>query len=139
MSTPHVLLIDDEACVLEPLREFLQKDSYRVTTAQGGRRGLDAFAADPPDLVILDAMMPDVNGFRVLEALRAMDDAVPVLMLTGRACISDATEAEEPPDSFLRKPVGRRQLLQTVRYLLQTSQATSVTASQLLQQATGTA
>lgn len=139
MSTAHVLLIDDEACVLDPLREFLQKDSYHVTTAQGGRRGLDAFAADRPDLVILDAVMPDVNGFRVLEELRAMDDAVPVLMLTGRACISDATEAAEPPDSFLRKPVDRRQLLKTVRYLLQLSQGTSVTAGQLLQHVTETA
>ena len=85
---PRLLLIDDDFSLAKMLDEFLELHGFRVTVAHEGETGLQYINDDPPDLVILDVMLPDISGFDVLKRLRA-DHDLPVIMLTARGDESD--------------------------------------------------
>ena len=119
MAKPHVLTIDDEPRIVEMLAEVLKGEGYRVSTATSGEQGLRIYDEDKPDLVLLDVMMPGMNGFEVLKALREKGD-VPVIMLTGHADLTDVLEdqMDEVPDSYISKPTSREQLLTTIKFFM---------------------
>ena len=129
-SRPHlpcryrVMVVDDERDFRHLISMFLQRSGMPidVVTADGGPRCLAMAQADPPDLVILDVMMPDLNGFDVCQALRAdaRTHRTPVLMLTSLDEPIDRTRGFlAGVDDYLAKPFDRGELLARVRRILQ--------------------
>jgi DNA-binding response OmpR family regulator len=123
MST-HVLIIDDEPSIVISLEFLLKRDGYTVRVARDGEAGLAAIRNLRPDLVVLDVMMPKLDGFAVLEAVRGDPElaATRILMLTAKG-----REAEKQKgltlgaDAYLPKPFSTHELLAKVRELLNTA------------------
>jgi DNA-binding response OmpR family regulator len=121
MALPHptrVLVVDDEAPILELVRGYLERDGFEVDTAADGPSGLAAVRAGKPDLVILDVMLPGLNGIEVCLQLRAFSDAY-VLMLTARGEEIDRIMGlAVGADDYLVKPFSPRELVARVKALL---------------------
>jgi len=104
-TPPDVLLIDDDAELAAMLREYLERDGFRIRTAGDGNRGIDLLSQSPADLVILDVMLPGRQGFGVLRELRQQHPQLPVLMLTARGTAIDRILGLElGADDYLAKP-----------------------------------
>jgi DNA-binding response OmpR family regulator len=119
--TKHILLVDDSPVVADVVREALEPFGYRVAWVEDGDRVLAALAQGLPALVILDVMMPGVDGYEVCRRLRAdpATVALPILMLTARTEEADKVVGLElGADDYLAKPFGERELLARVRALL---------------------
>ena len=82
MEGPHLLIVDDEENLRSMLRAALRHHGFEVTEAENGRVALEVISRDRPDLVVLDVMMPELDGFEVVRRLRADGDNTPVLFLT---------------------------------------------------------
>ncbi len=116
---PHVLLIEDEPNIAEAIRFLLTRDGLRVSHAADGIAALALLAQDPPDLVILDHMLPGMSGLEILTAIRANPEsrAMPVMMLTARG--RDREMAERAgADRFMTKPFSNAEILSEVRAML---------------------
>jgi DNA-binding response OmpR family regulator len=118
-ETPaSILVVDDELPFLESLRFSLERQGYRVLTARDGLAGLRLARAERPDLIILDVMLPGMDGFKVCQAIRKESD-VPVIMLTARDDETDKVVGLElGADDYVTKPFGLRELLARVRAVL---------------------
>lgn len=115
----RVLVIDDDPAVTSLLKRGLSYEGFAVETAQSGAEGLAIARERPSDLVILDVMMPGLNGFEVLQRLRAADENLPVLMLTARDAPSDQVQGlESGADDYVIKPFTFEVLLARVHALL---------------------
>ncbi len=115
---PTVLVVDDEAHIREVVSLYLTAAGYTVITAADGAECLEAFAAQPPDLVILDLMLPLADGAEVCGRIRAHSD-VPVIMLTARASELDKVALlEAGADDYVVKPFGPAELVARVRAIL---------------------
>jgi DNA-binding response OmpR family regulator len=113
-----ILAIDDDITIREALRELLQRAGYDVRLAVDGRAGLRSFHAEPPDLVILDVTMPELDGWQTLERIRDLSD-VPVLMLTARTAELERVRGlRAGGDDYVAKPFGRQELVARVEALL---------------------
>ena len=111
----RVLVVDDEPQILRALRINLRARRYEVTTAANGTQALDEAAAHPPDLVILDLGLPDMDGVDVIGGLRGWT-AVPIIVLSGRADSTDKVEAlDAGADDYVTKPFGMDELLARMR------------------------
>jgi PAS domain S-box-containing protein len=120
-ETGRVLVVDDHPDNVELIRAQLQRAGHAVSVASSGQAGLDLALADPPDLVLLDVMMPGMDGYEVCHRLKAAEAtrAVPVVFLTARHEPADKLRAlEAGGDDFLSKPVDRAELLGRVRSLV---------------------
>lgn len=114
----HVLLIEDDAGVREGLRLALSHQGHRVDTAETGEQGLKRVGSDPPEVVILDLMLPGMDGFEVCRRLRAAGD-VPIVMLTARGDDMDVVAGlEAGADDYVVKPVQPRVLDARIRCVL---------------------
>jgi two-component system alkaline phosphatase synthesis response regulator PhoP len=118
----HILLIEDNPGFAEGLRQNLEFDGYRVTVAKDVASSARAIAADPPDLIILDLMLPDGNGYDVLRTIRERDSVTPVLLLT--ALSEEAHKVRGfrlGADDYVTKPFGLLELLARIESLLRRS------------------
>jgi DNA-binding NtrC family response regulator len=114
-----LLLIDDEPNILTTLRRALELEGYEVEVAGGGRVALEKLAARDFDLVLLDVMMPEMDGLQTLERLRERDPEVPVVMMSGHATIDTAVQATKlGAADFLEKPLSTEKTLLTLRNAL---------------------
>jgi CheY-like chemotaxis protein len=114
----RVLVIDDEMAIVDVIRKVLEWNGYEVLAATDGSRGYAAAQRQSPDAIVLDLMMPVMDGFEVLEALRSSNRTsnVPVLVLT--AVLSDAVEERcisLGASSYLRKPFEPSELLEALQ------------------------
>jgi len=117
----RVLVVDDEPQIVRALRINLRARHYEVLTAQSGAQALDEAAHHPPDLVILDLGLPDLDGVEVIGGLRGWTDA-PIIVLSGRADSTDKVEAlDAGADDYVTKPFGMDELLARMRALARRS------------------
>jgi len=117
----HILVIDDEPQILRALRTILTEKKFRVSIANRGEEGLALAAANPPDIVILDLGLPDMDGFEVCARLREWTQA-PIIVLSVRDSERDKVAAlDKGADDYLIKPFGIEELLARVRVALRHS------------------
>jgi two-component system response regulator MprA len=117
-----ILVVDDDSRIVNMLRRALAYEGYTVRAATSGLGGLESARDEPPNLVVLDLMLPDLDGYEVCRRLRAESD-VPILMLTARDEIDDRVRGlDEGADDYLVKPFALQELLARVRVLLRRSQ-----------------
>ena len=117
-----VLLVEDEPAVVASLRRRLSFEGYEVETAVTGQMALEIFQDSAPHLVILDIMLPEMDGFEVLKKLRQLS-RVPILMLTARDGVEDRVRGLElGADDYLVKPFAVEELLARIKALLRRSQ-----------------
>jgi len=114
----RILVVDDDPTVSEVVARYLERDGYVVETASNGRRALDRALTEPPDLVVLDLMLPGMDGLEVCRRLRALAP-VPVIILTARGQESDRIIGLElGADDYVAKPFSAKELVARVRAVL---------------------
>jgi CheY-like chemotaxis protein len=114
----NVLLVDDDPLILEILRTILDLEEFEVTTVADGRQALASVAASPPDVVVCDVMMPEVDGFEVCRTLKSEPTTadLPVILLTARDRPEDRQAGEDAGcDAYLTKPFSPLQLIDVIR------------------------
>jgi two-component system, OmpR family, response regulator MprA len=117
-----ILVVDDEPAVRDALERALKAQHYAVTTAVDGKLALAMIANERPDLVLLDVLMPVMDGFEACRRLRELGDRTPVLMLTARDAVGDRVEGlDAGADDYVVKPFALEELLARCRALLRRS------------------
>lgn len=107
-----VLIVEDDAALLRGLSDNYAAQGYRVRTASQGQQALEAALADPPDLVLLDIMLPNMNGYEICRALRGQGLEMPIVMLTAKGQEDDIVRGLElGADDYVTKPFSIRELL----------------------------
>ena len=112
MTDSSVLIIEDDAALLRGLKDNFAARGFHVLTAEDGRRGLDAALAREPDLIVLDVMLPKVNGYEICRLLRERGLEMPIIMLTAKGQEEDIVRGLElGADDYVTKPFSVRELL----------------------------
>lgn len=126
MSGETILIVDDEATIVEVVALYLQREGFRVLTAGDGNVALRLVAEQPPDLVVLDLMLPGLNGLEVARRLRG-GSAIPIIILTARAEEADRVVGLElGADDYVTKPFSARELVARVKAVLRRTQPAAV-------------
>src|SRR4051812_15901129 len=117
--SPRILVVEDELPMRTALEDCLAAEGFRVFSATDGERGLERALREKPDLILLDVMMPRLDGFALCAELRRLGHATPVLMLTAKGQVRDrVTGLDTGADDYLVKPFSTDELLARVRALL---------------------
>ncbi len=123
MTGERILIVDDEAHIVELVRLYLERDGFRVESASDGAQGLRLALELRPALIILDLMLPEVDGLEVCRQVRA-DSDVPIVMLTARdEDVDKIVGLELGADDYLTKPFNPRELLARVKAILRRTEA----------------
>lgn len=127
----RVLVVDDEKIIVKGLKFSLEKEGYEVLTAYDGEEALRLFNEENPDLIVLDLMLPEVDGFEVCRRIRKSSD-VPIVMLTARGDdIDKILGLELGADDYMTKPFNPRELTARIKAILRRSHAPSMDASNM--------
>jgi DNA-binding response OmpR family regulator len=123
MAGERIMVVDDEPTVREVVQHYLEREGYRVQAAEDGPTALAAFSADVPDLIVLDLMLPGVDGLEVCRQIRAKD-STPIIMLTAKGHESDRIVGLElGADDYVVKPFSPKELVARVRAVLRRTEA----------------
>ncbi len=123
MAGNSILLVDDEANIVQLARLYLEREGFQVQAVADGRAALRSVETSPPALVVLDVMLPELDGFEVCKRIRAKDNTVPILMLTARDDDFDKILGLElGADDYMTKPFNPRELVARVKAILRRSQ-----------------
>ena len=118
MTARKVLIVEDDAALLRGLKDNFRAQGYQVRTASDGEKGLEALLRDPPDLVLLDVMLPKVNGYEVCRLARSSRLRTPILMLSAKCRVDDLVRGSAVgADDYMTKPFGLRELLARAKRL----------------------
>lgn len=124
MSSELILLVDDEPSIIQLSRMYFERDGFRVQEVVDGEAALEAAARQKPALIVLDIMLPKVDGFDVCRRLRSAGDQVPIIMLTARdEDIDKILGLELGADDYLTKPFNPRELVARVKAILRRSES----------------
>ncbi len=127
-----ILIVDDEVPILQALEYSLSKEGYTVMTATDAGQCLDIVRQDPPDLIILDVMLPSMSGYDVCKILRKQSQ-IPIIMLTARADEMDRVAGLElGADDYVVKPFNMRELLARVKSVLRRNSASEFLSAQVV-------
>lgn len=121
-ATIHVLYIDDDRKNLDSVSRTLTREGFLVSTANTGTQGIAVASAEEPDVVLLDILLPDINGFDVCEALRDLPfmKRRPIIALTASTMNGDRQQSLSAGfDGYLAKPISRIELFNTIRRLVE--------------------
>src|ERR1700692_2397455 len=119
-----ILVVEDERHIVLGLRDALEFEGFRVISAGKGREGISLARTESPDAIILDLMLPDVNGYAVCEDLRRINALVPILMLTARSQETDKIRGlDAGADDYVTKPFGVDELIARIRAIFRRAQA----------------
>ncbi|MFC1996621.1 response regulator [Chloroflexota bacterium] len=122
-----LLIVDDEADTLRLVSLMLERQGYEIITAKDGKTALEKVLSDKPDLILLDVMMPEMDGFEVLKLVRSdsKTESIPVIMFTAKSQVEDKiTGLEAGADAYLTKPTQPRELFAQVKAVLSRAQKT---------------
>ena len=126
MNMPSVLIIEDDAALLRGLKDNFEATGFNVHLARDGQKGLSAALAHPPDLILLDLMLPKLNGYEICRALRAKKLEMPIIMLTAKGHEEDIIRGLElGADDYVTKPFSIRELLARAKAFLRRREANS--------------
>jgi len=132
MAGERVLVVDDEPNIVELARMYLEKEGYRVESASNGATALEQIQTREPALIVLDLMLPELDGFEVCRRTRARSD-VPIIMLTARdEDVDKIVGLELGADDYLTKPFNPRELVARVKAILRRSERSSRPSEQPL-------
>ena len=132
MAGERVLVVDDEPNIVELARMYLEKEGYRVESASDGATALEYIQTREPALIVLDLMLPELDGFEVCRRTRARSD-VPIIMLTARdEDVDKIVGLELGADDYLTKPFNPRELVARVKAILRRSERSSRPSEQPL-------
>ncbi|HNK63466.1 MAG TPA: response regulator transcription factor, partial [Anaerolineales bacterium] len=124
MPSELILLVDDEPSIIQLARMYLERDGFRIHESADGESALDAAAKQKPALIVLDVMLPILDGFEVCRRLRAGGDQTPVIMLTARdEDIDKILGLELGADDYLTKPFNPRELVARIKAILRRSES----------------
>jgi len=116
MTKKTILVVDDEPHIVMGLRDALEFEGFRVISAAKGKDGIALARAEGPDAIILDLMLPDLNGYAVCEELRRINALVPIVMLTARSQETDKVRGlDAGADDYVTKPFGVNELIARMR------------------------
>ena len=129
----HILIVDDDNRVTNALRRTLAYEGYKVSITADGEGAFSIVRTTPPDLIILDLMLPGIDGFEVCRRLRSAGDGIAILMLTARDAIADRVAGLEiGADDYLVKPFALEELLARVKALLRRHNPPDITSEVLV-------
>jgi DNA-binding response OmpR family regulator len=133
LKNRRILVVDDEERMVRFIRLNLEHDGFRVSEAFKGSQAIDRLRSSLPDLVLLDVMLPDIDGFEVLKMVREVSN-VPVIMLTAKGEEEDRVKGLElGADDYITKPFSPRELVSRVRAVLRRTEASSGTTHGLIE------
>jgi DNA-binding response OmpR family regulator len=119
MTGQSILIIEDDPALLRGLKDNFETAGFCVRTANDGRKGLDALLAEPPDLLLLDLMLPKLNGYEICQTARSRQFHMPIMMLTAKGQEDDIIRGLElGADDYVTKPFSIRELLARVKAFL---------------------
>ncbi len=130
----RALIVDDEMQIRELLRLYFTKEGYETVLCENGQKAIDSFESTPCDIVILDLMLPDMDGYEVCKKIREASD-VPIIMLTARSEVIDKIVGLEiGADDYLAKPFEASELMARVKAVMRRSSSTSQDSEETVQE-----
>ena len=128
MTEPAVMIVDDEAAIRQIVRRYLEADGYKVVEASDGEEALERFRHSPTDVVVLDVMMPGMDGLETLRRLRAVSDSYFIMLTARTEEVDRLVGLAVGADDYMTKPFSPRELVARVKAVLRRPRASTTAA-----------